>query len=114
MSKLVDDDDARLAGKRCVQIEFFEYLAAIVHLHTRKDVQAVEKCRSLRPGMRLDKADHDLDTIGFQPARTRQHRVGLADTGRCAQKNSEFARRSFSARASNASGSGLFGPSRYM
>ncbi len=43
--------------------------------------------------MRLDDADQHIATLGMQLAAAVEHRVGLADAGRCTEINAELATR---------------------
>ena len=60
----------------------------------RQDLEALEQRAGLGAAVRLDEADDDVDALGLEAARARQHRVGLADARRGAEEHLQPARAS--------------------
>ncbi len=88
--QFVDDDDPRTAGERRVEIEFGKHTAAMVDIAARQYLQPFDERGGLAAPVGFHQTDDDVDAIGLQPTRPRQHRVGLADAGGCAEKNREL------------------------
>jgi len=117
VSQLIHQQQTRRTGERRVQVELVQRDAAQLDTPTRQHGQAREQRFGLAAPMRFDHTDDDIDAVLAQPARGRKHRIGLADTGRCAKVDAQPSRRDSPAApseaasawiaASNASGSGV-------
>lgn len=81
MRKLIQQQDARTAGKCCVEVELLQHLAAIGDSGARQDRQIADRGLGLGAAMRLDDADHHILAARGAAAPLRQHLPGLADTG---------------------------------
>ena len=92
VSKLVDDDQLRLARQRGVEIEFLDRAAAILDRSPWQNLQAVDQRAGFGAAVGFDKPDDDVDAFVFQATCVLQHRVGLPDAGRCAEKHLQPAR----------------------
>ena len=96
VGEFVDDDQLGLARQRRVYVEFLDDLAAIIDFSTRKNLQVLGERLRLLASMGFDETDEDIDAIGAARAGALQHRIGLADAGRRAEKNAQLtARRGF-------------------
>ena len=96
VGEFVDDDQLGLARQRRVYVEFLDDLAAIIDFSTRKNLQVLGERLRLLASMGFDETDEDIDAIGAARAGALQHRIGLADAGRRAEKNAQpAARRGF-------------------
>ena len=87
MREFVDQNQLRLAGERGVEIELAELAAAVLDLRERQHVEPFEQRRGFAAAMRFGDADHHVRAFIVTAARGLQHRIGLADAGRCAEKN---------------------------
>ncbi len=92
VSKLVDDDQLGFTRQRCVEVEFLDRAAVIFDLAPRQDFEPVNESARLGAAMGLDKADDHIDAFVPETPRILQHRVGLADAGRGAEKHFQPAR----------------------
>ena len=87
--QLVDQHKLRAALEDRVEVHFGEAMAFVVDLAAGNDFEAGEQRLGLPPAMGFDNADNDIDPLAPLRLRRKQHLVGLADTGRCAEKNLE-------------------------
>ncbi len=62
----------------------------MVHIAPRQYLKPFDERGGLAAPMCFNQADDDIDAIGLQATRARQHRIGLADAGGCAEKNRQF------------------------
>ena len=91
MRELVDEQNRRSARERGVEIELAAYDPAILDRKRRDRLQTFHQLLGLDAAVRLDVTDHDLDTGGLHRARSREHRVGLADSRGRAEEDSKLA-----------------------
>ncbi len=91
MRQLVDQNQIRMAQQCSVQIEFTQRLAAINDCPRRQDLQALEQRGGFHPAMGLDHPDQHYAALARSLTRGDQHGVGLADPGRRAEINPQFA-----------------------
>ncbi len=87
--ELVEQQHAGLARERLVDVELQEPHAAVLDLARRQPLEALGERRRLGPPVRLDPADHHVDTRGALGARRLEHGVGLADAGGGAEEDLE-------------------------
>ena len=87
VSEFVDDDKLRPARQRRVEVELGDGAAAIFGHPPRQHLEPFDESARLRPSMRLDQADDDIDALLLEAARALQHRIGLADARRGAEKH---------------------------
>ena len=92
VSELVDDDQLGVAFERCIDVEFLDRAAVVFDLAPGQDFEPLDKGARLGAAMSLDEPDDDIDAFVLQAPRVLQHGVGLADTGRSAEKNLQPAR----------------------
>ena len=89
--QLVDQDQCGLALQRRVDVELPERAVAVAHLLQRQDLEALDQRLGFRPAVRLGDADHDVGSQRALRARSREHRVGLADPCRGAEEDLQLA-----------------------
>jgi hypothetical protein len=89
MSQLIDQQDLGFAGKGRVQIEFQPLDAAIAQHQRCKTRQTLQKALGVDTPMRLNVTDHHIRATGEQVVRGFQHCVGLTNTGRGAEEDSQ-------------------------
>ncbi len=87
--KLVHQHELRAAGEDAVQVHLLEAAAAILELPARHPFDAVQQRFGFFPSVRLDDARHRVDPLAPPGLGRQQHLVGLADTGRGAEKDLE-------------------------
>ena len=92
VSEFVNDDQLGLARERRVQIKFIERAPVVFNLAPRQDFEPFDERARFGAAMRLDEPDDDIDALVLQALRVLQHGVGLADSGRGAEKNLQPAR----------------------
>ena len=83
----VDQQQARPARERRVEVELLHDLIAVDDRLARQDVEAFDQLLGLAPAVRLDQAGHNVAPTRFLGAGGGEHGVGLADAGRGAEKN---------------------------
>ena len=91
MRQLVDQDQRRLARERAVEIEFMQRAFAVGDRLARQHLEVGQQRLGLGAAVRLDHADHHVQTLRAQHAGRRQHRVGLADAGGGAEEDLQLA-----------------------
>ena len=87
VGKFVDQQQARPARKRRVEVELRQQRGSDRRSTCAADFEPIDQRLGLRAAVRLDQADHDIAALGLLRAGGDQHRVGLADAGRGAEKN---------------------------
>ena len=87
MGVFVDQQQARPARQRGVEVEFLHDLIAVDDRLARQDFEAFESALGLAPAVGLDQPDHDLAAAGLLALGGGQHRKRLADAWRRAEKN---------------------------
>ena len=83
----VDQQQARPARQRRVEIELLHDLVAIDDRLARQELEAFDQLLGLAAAVRFDQAGDDIASARLLGARGGQHGVGLADAGRGAEKN---------------------------
>ncbi len=89
MREFVDQQHLRARGQRAVDVEFRHHPVAMHQEPRRKALDPVEHGLGLAPSVGFDHADEDAAAGGCRLAGGGQHRVGLADAGRGAEKDLE-------------------------
>ena len=85
VGQLVDERDLRLAGEDGVHVHLFHGDAAIFLPAPGDDFQPAGELGDLRPAVRFEQADDDVDASALQPVTFLEHLVGLADAGAIAE-----------------------------
>ncbi len=93
VGELVDQQQLRPPRDGGIDVELHECAIAVRDCLAREYLESVEESRRLRTSVRFDDTHDHVNTLGLQRARGGQHGVGLADTGRHAEKNLELAAR---------------------
>ena len=83
----VDQQQARPARQRRVEIELLHHLVAVDDRLARQDLEAFDQLLGFAAAVGLDQPGDDVAPAGLLAARRREHGVGLADAGRGAEKN---------------------------
>ena len=91
MRQFVDQDETGTPRNDGVNVHFIENAALVVDRPTRHHLQAIDQRLGFLAAVSLDDADDDIDPVGFARMGRGQHFKGLADTGRCTQKNFQAA-----------------------
>jgi hypothetical protein len=89
--ELVNQNDLRAAGDDCIEVHFLEQLALIFDAPAGNDFEARQQRLRLFAAVRLHDADDDIVAVLLTRLGLLQHFVGLADAGRGAYEDSEFA-----------------------
>ena len=91
VGKLVDEDDARMAGDDGIEVHFLDRLAVVDNGFAGNDFEALEQGFGLLASMGLDYADDHIDALLALCLGVLEHFVGLADAGRGADENPQLA-----------------------
>ena len=83
----IDQQQARPARQRRVEVELLHDLVAVDDRLARQNLEAFDQLLGLAPAMGLDQTGDDIAPARFLGAGGGQHGVGLADAGRGAEKN---------------------------
>ena len=89
--QLIYQEHGRGAFERRVQVELLQLAPAIVDLLAPQDLQALQQCRGFAAAVRLDHADHHVQSFAPQPPRLEQHGVSLPHAGRGTEEDPQFA-----------------------
>ena len=89
VSKLIDQDDLRMARENAVQIHFFKDDAFVFDSPARDLLQLLGQLRRARPSVRLHDADHDVLAALVTSDRLAEHVIGFADPRRITEKKLE-------------------------
>ena len=89
--ELIDQHDLRMPGDDGIEVHFLERLSFIVDVPARNDLQPGQQRFGVLAAVGLDDADDDVVAVFFARMGLLQHLVGLADAGRRADENSQFA-----------------------
>ena len=87
--QLVDQHELRATLEDRVEVHFGEAVAFVVDLAAGNDFEAGEQRLGLATTVGFDDTNNDIDPLAPLRLRRKQHLVGLADAGRCAEKNLE-------------------------
>ena len=90
VGELVDQHQLRMPCDGRVQIELLEPVALVLELLGREHGEPFEQRRRLAPAVGLDDPHHDIAPLLLELARRREHRVGLAYTGRGAEVDAQL------------------------
>ena len=94
MGKFVHECELRLARKDGIYVHLGQRRPAMFDLAARDDLKTCRERVGLRAPVRLHVPGDDIYALAFTFVRgSIQHRVGLADASRVAEKNLEFAAR---------------------
>ena len=85
--QLVDQGELRRASHDLVDVHLLERHAAVLDAAARHRLEPLGERRRLRPIVRLEVADHDVDALGLRLPALEQHAVGLADAGGRAEED---------------------------
>ena len=85
VGQLVDERDLGLAGQNGVHVHLFHGDAVILLAAPGNDFQPAGEFGDLRPAVRLEQSDDDVDPPALQPVAFLEHLVGLADPGAVAE-----------------------------
>ena len=85
--QLIEQQQARLARQRLVEIELAEDLVDVDDRLARDELKAGKQRFRLAPPVRLDQTDDHVAAFRLRRVRRRQHGVGLADARRRTQEN---------------------------
>jgi hypothetical protein len=88
VGKLVDQNEARPTGQNGVEVQLGERMALIGDDPARDGFEPLKQRLGLFAAMRFDDTDDNIDAFGFFCSRRGQHFIGLANTGRGAEKDS--------------------------
>ncbi len=89
--EFVDDDQFRTPLQGAVEVEFLNRASLPFHLAARQDFEVADQPLGVGAPMRLDEADDDVDALLLEQPRALQHRIGLADARRGADKHQQAA-----------------------
>ena len=93
--QFIDDQHGRVAGQRGVEVEFagrrLGRVRAAFGAASWQQLQPLKLRCGLAATVRLDQTDHHVGALRTQLLRGFQHRVGLADAGRCAEEDLQLA-----------------------
>ena len=87
MGELIDEQQARAARERLVDVELAQDPVDVDDGLARDDLEALDERLGLAPTVRLDEAEHHLAPFGPGRAGRIQHGVGLADAGGRAEED---------------------------
>ncbi len=89
VGELVDQDQRRTTPERGVEVELGELLVLVLDYSARQDVDALQQRFGFLAAVGLDDADHDVLAFAAERPRRSEHRVGLADAGRCTEVDAQ-------------------------
>ena len=89
VGEFVDDDQFRATAQRGFEIELLDPRALDIDDAARQNFEIADQRLRLGAAMRFDDADDDVAALALQRLRALQHRVGLADAGRRAEKHEQ-------------------------
>lgn len=87
VGQFVHQNELRLPLQRQVQIKLLQLDSAIRYLFAGQNLQPVQECQRIRPGMRLHIAHNNIDALFFRLMGRLQHGIGLAYARRVAKKD---------------------------
>ncbi len=87
--ELVDERDLRLAGEDGIDVHFLELDTAILDDAQRHGLEVADQRLGVRPAVRLDEADDDIEALSLEEVRILQHLIGLANARRGADVHAQ-------------------------
>src|SRR5581483_8609285 len=89
MRELIDKQDLGMTLECSIEVEFLSCQRSVAHGERRQPLQPFEEPLGFHATVRLDVSDHYVLAGRAGTARSFEHRVGLADTCRCAEENAQ-------------------------
>ncbi len=87
--QLVDQDQRRTTPDRRIEIELAQLAALVVDLGERQDLDALQQRLGFLAPVGLDDPDNDILALAAERPGGAEHRVRLADPGRCAEVDAQ-------------------------
>ncbi|MNZ89241.1 hypothetical protein D3C78_1081520 [compost metagenome] len=87
VSQFIDQNQSGTTGQNGIEIHLLQHLTPIIDATAVDDLETLHQRFGFPPAMGFNDADDGIHTIRQLRPAGHQHFIGLADAGRCAQKN---------------------------